>query len=170
MIFSYVQPRVISPTTWNDQINDPEDVEPPRAERFQEFDPQDIVYIEGEVTFIERDLEGEQNYIKIEISDDSNSCTFSHHNDFNNFSDIHVHDHVFLEIRIVEVESVDDGFILSGNDPTYFGEKAVLVDIKKDYFSLKPILLFVGIVIIVLGLIMLIYLFMIKGVVKGNDK
>lgn len=148
---SYFEPHVITPTEWNNQINQPEDVEPPLAERFQHFNPGDIVYIEGQISSIEPYPNGSK--LLIQVTDDIQSSVFALPK---NFTQINVGDHVFLKVEIIGHEPSDNSFILSGNDSRYFGEEAVLIDIEKDYFSFKSIYFFGGVFSFLLGSIVII--------------
>ena len=167
-IRSYFEPHVITPTDWNNQINQPEDVEPPRAERFQHFNPGDIVYIEGRVSSIEPFPNSSRTLIR--VTDDTQTCVFGL---TKNFTQINSGDHVFLKVEIIGHESSNNSYILSDNDTGYFGEEAVLIDIVKDYFSFKSIYFFGGVFSFVLGSIVIIKFLKIKNkdreIQKEND-
>jgi hypothetical protein len=162
---SFFQSSVITPSTWNDQINSPEDVTPPRAERYQLYDPGDIVYIEGDIDAIE--FLSENNKTLIRIRDKTDACTFA---TMRNLTNINVDDHVFLKVKIIEYGTSDNSFILSGNDPHYFGEEAELIDIERDYFSFKPILLIGGVLIVSLGIIIILYNLLLTRRFKNNNE
>jgi hypothetical protein len=159
---SYFEPNVITPTDWNNQINQAEDVNPPLAERFQHFDPGDIVYIEGRVSSIESVPNSSRKLIR--VTDDTQSCAFIL---TKNFTQINSDDHVFLKVKIIGYEPSDNSFILSGNETDYFGEQAVLIDVVKDYFSFKAIYFFGGVFSFILGSIIIYYFLKIKN--KGHD-
>jgi hypothetical protein len=154
---SYFQPHVITPSDWNNQINQPEDVEPPLAERFNHFDPGDILYIEGRVSTIEPYHNSSK--IIIQITDDIESSNFVLPK---NYSNINIGDNVFLKVEIIGHEASDNSFILSGNDSRYFREEAVLLDIEKDYFSFKSTYFFGGVFSFLIGTIVIIKFLKIK--------
>jgi hypothetical protein len=156
---------VITPSDWNNQINQPEDVEPPLAERFNHFDPGDILYIEGRVYAIESVPNSSRKLIG--ITDDLQTSVFGH---LKNFSQINVGDHVFLKVEIIGYEPSDNSFILSGNETAYFREKAELIDIEKDYFSFKSTYFFGGVFCFLLGSIVIIKFFKIKKMKSEMQK
>jgi hypothetical protein len=147
VVLSFLEPSVITPTAWNDQINHHGDVEPPWADKYQHFDTGDIVYIEGDIISINF-LSGYDKTV-IKISDNKENSSFS---TTKNITNINLGDHVFLKIKIIEPGTSGSSFILSGESSSYFSEEAILVDIEKDYFSAKFPFMVLGILLIVIGI------------------
>lgn len=161
LIRSHYEPSIITPTNWNGQINDPEDVEPPGADKFQHYDPGDIVYIEGDISSIE--FLSDYNETLIHITDNSETCAFVMEE---NFTNIDIGDHVFIRVEIIEPGDSGSSFVLSGDDPLYFGEEAILVDIEKEVLSFESIFLLSGIILIMVGIILEVYFLLSKKQIR----
>jgi len=151
--FSYLEPPVLTPTEWLEQLNPPEDMGPPGNDRYQQFEPGDVVYIEGEVDHLT--YLNTTDVTLIAITDGHETAVFAANG---NISDLpHPGDHVFLKIEIRKQGSLNDPFILSGIDPLYFDEEAVYVGYDKEHYSLKPILLVIGLVMLIIGILITLY-------------
>lgn len=148
LMLSYFYQPVLTPSEWVDQVNGPEEVNPPAAERFKDFNPGDTVYIEGEINYAQYLSQNDRTVFG--ITDGKETCYFATEK---NFSNLAINDYVFFKIEIIETRGSDGSFILSGNDPYYFKEEAVLVDIEKEHFPYKLILFSCGITAIIIGLI-----------------
>jgi hypothetical protein len=167
LALSNIEPPVLTPSEWVEQINHPEDVEPPRAERFQQFDPGDVLYVEGDVYYMAY-FNGSDKTV-IGITDGQEMCAFEAKGNITNLPNYD--EHIYLKIEIREQGTSAGSYILSGNEPYYFKEEAVWTSYEKEHNSYDSILLILGTIAFIIGLVITIYSAFSKGTLeKGRQE